>query len=59
MNVPKLRPVAVPPHFVYYCVGCGNDFGTAERPAWQNPKGDGFQPCYCERCAAVENRRGA
>lgn len=51
-----LVAVPIPPHFRYYCHGCSQDFGTAERAAWQE-KGQWLKPMWCEKCAFVENRR--
>ncbi len=53
----KLAPIPIPPHFVYFCMGCEQRFGSAERGPWAEPSRDAFQPYYCAQCAETENIR--
>lgn len=54
---PLVPIVGVPPHIRYVCAECGEDFGTAERTAYYEPRGNLWQQYWCAVCAAVENRR--
>lgn len=55
----RLVPVAVPPHFNYFCIGCTTDFSSTERIPFGKRGGDPMQPYYCARCAAIEIGRSS